>query len=375
MNLKKSSASVFSRTPAALWALALGAFGIGMTEFVAIGLLPLVASDFGVPIPLAGWVVSAYALGVLAGAPLMTVLGVRMPRKRMLTLLMVVFTVGNLLTAVAPAFGVLLAGRIVTSFTHGAFFGIGSVVAAELVGPARRSAAVAFMFTGLTVANLAGVPLITWLGNTAGWRATFLAIAAIGVVVVLAIVRLVPALPRPAGVHLRRELSALANAGALLAMLMTLLGFGGVFAAITYLAPMMTELAGFTPAGITWLLVVLGVGMVIGNWAGGKLADRALMPTVLASLAALTVALAAFAFTAHSQPLAAINVFLIGALGFATVPPLQTRVLDQASDAPTLASALNIGAFNMGNAVAAWLAGAAIDAGFGYTSASWVGPP
>jgi len=356
-----------------LWALALGVFGVGVTEFVPVGLLPQVAADFGVTIPIAGWVVSAYAAGVLLGAPLMTMLGVRVPRKRMLMLLMIVFTTGNLLTALAPSFEVMIAGRVVTSFTHGAFFGIGAVVAAELAGPARRSKAVAFMFSGLAIANLAGVPLGTWLGAVAGWRVTFLAIAVLGALTVATIGILVPHLPRPEGVNLRHQVKALGDVQVVLALLMTLLGFGGVFAALTYLAPMMTEVAGFAEGSMTWLLIVLGIGMFLGNWVGGKMADRALMPTVFTGLGALVLALVAFVFTVHVQPLAVVNIFVIGLLGMAAIPPLQTVVLHRASSAPTLASAINIGAFNFGNAVAAWLAGLTIGAGFGYASANWVG--
>jgi DHA1 family inner membrane transport protein len=353
--------------------LALGVFGVGVTEFVPVGLLPQIAAEFAVSIPAAGWVVSSYAAGVLVGAPLMTLLGVRVPRKKMLVLLMVIFTVGNLLTAFAPSFGLLLGGRVLTSFTHGAFFGIGSVVAAELAGPERRSKAVAVMFSGIALANLAGVPLGTWLGHELGWRATFIAISVLGVIMIAALATLIPHLPTPAGVRLRHEVSALGNPQVLLALLMTLLGFGGVFAALTYLTPIMTEVTGFGESAMTPILIVLGLGMFIGNWFGGKMADKALMPTVVGSLAALVVALFPFTFTSHQPVLAVINVFLLGALGMATVPPLQTLVLQRASAAPTLASAINIGAFNLGNAVAAWLAGFTIAAGLGLESAGWVG--
>lgn len=366
-------ASATKSKSATLWVLALGVFGVGVTEFVPMGLLPQLASDFGVSIPVAGWAVSAYAIGVLLGAPLMTMLGVRMPRRRMLAVLMGIFTVGNLLSAFAPTFEILLGGRVVTSFTHGAFFGIGSIVAAELAGPARRSAAVAFMFSGLAIANLIGVLAGTWLGAVAGWRVTFIAVAVLGALTLAAILTLVPALPQPAGAHLRREFRALGDVQVVLALLMTLLGFGGVFAALTYLAPMMTQVAGFPESSLWWILAVLGIGMVVGNWLGGKMADRALMPTVLISLLALALALAAFMFTLSTPALAVVNVFLLGAFGMATVPPLQTLVLDRAAAAPTLASAINIGAFNLGNAVAAWLGGLTISAGFGYASANGVG--
>ncbi|MDR3033618.1 MAG: MFS transporter [Kitasatospora sp.] len=353
--------------------MAVGAFGIGTTEFVIMGLLPEVASDFGVSIPTAGLLVTGYAVGVVVGAPLMTVLGTRISRKRMLMLLMVLFTAGNLLSALAPGFGVMLAGRIVASLAHGAFFGIGSVVAAELVAPEKKAGAIATMFTGLTVANIVGVPLGTFIGQQIGWRTTFAAVAALGVVGLLGIARLVPELPRPAGAHLRRELAAFKNAQVVLAMGMTVLGFGGVFAAITYIKPMMTEVAGFSEGSVTWLLVLLGVGMFLGNLLGGRFADRRLMPMLFTTLGGLTAVLALFTVTAHNEATAAVTLLLIGALGFATVPPLQKRVLDQAHGAPTLASAVNIGAFNLGNALAAWLGGAVITAGLGYTAPNWVG--
>ncbi|MDX3853215.1 MFS transporter [Streptomyces sp. AK02-01A] len=359
--------------PLALLALAIGAFGIGTTEFVIMGLLPEVASDFGVSVPTAGYLVTGYALGVVAGAPLMTVLGTRISRKNMLMLLMGLFVIGNVVSALAPVFGVMLVGRIVASLAHGAFFGIGSVVAAEVVAPEKKAGAIAMMFTGLTVANVVGVPLGTFVGQSAGWRVTFFIVAGLGVLGLLGIAKLVPDMPRPEGVHLRHELGAFRNVQVLLAMAMTVLGFGGVFAAITYIAPMMTDVTGFADSSVTWLLVLFGLGMVVGNLTGGKFADRALMPMLYTALGSLAVVLALFTLTAHNKALAAVTIFLIGALGFATVPPLQKRVLDQAAGAPTLASAVNIGAFNLGNALSAWLGGIVIARGLGYTAPNWVG--
>ncbi|MFI9742974.1 MFS transporter [Streptomyces sp. NPDC052494] len=359
--------------PLALLALAVGAFGIGTTEFVVMGLLPGIAADYGVSIPTAGLLVTGYALGVVVGAPLLTVLGGKVSRKRMLMLLMGLFVLGNTLSALAPSFGMMLAGRVIASLAHGSFFGIGSVVAAGLVAPDKKAGAIATMFTGLTVANFVGVPLGTFVGQAVGWRATFAGVAVLGVVGLLGILRLVPDMPRPEGAHLRRELRAFRNPQVLLAMAMTVLGFGGVFAAITYIAPMMTEVAGYSEGAVTWLLVLFGIGMFLGNLLGGRLADRALMPLLYVTLGGLAVVLALFTVFAHDKVLAAITILLIGALGFATVPPLQKRVLDHAHGAPTLASAVNIGAFNLGNALAAWLGGLVIAAGFGYTSANWVG--
>ncbi|MEW2296280.1 MFS transporter [Streptomyces sp. NPDC006743] len=359
--------------PLALLALAIGAFGIGTTEFVIMGLLPQVAGDFGISIPTAGLLVTGYAVGVMLGAPLMTVLGTKISRKRMLMLLMGLFIAGNLLSALAPTFPVMLIGRVVASLAHGAFFGIGSVVAADLVAPDKRAGAIAMMFTGLTFANVVGVPLGTLIGQSAGWRVTFAAVAALGVVGLAGIARLVPEMPRAEGVRLRHELAAFKNTQVLLAMAMTVLGFGGVFAAITYIAPMMTRVTGFADGSVTWLLVLFGLGMVAGNLVGGRFADRALMPLLYVSLSALALVLALFTLTAHDKVASAVTIVLIGAFGFATVPPLQKRVLDQAHGAPTLASAVNIGAFNLGNALSAWIGGLVIDAGFGYTAPNGVG--
>jgi len=310
---------------------------------------------------------------VLVGAPLMTVLGTHVPRKRMLMLLMGLFTVGNLTSALAPSFGVMFTGRIIASLAHGAFFGIGSVVAADLVAPQKKAGAIAMMFTGLTVANVVGVPMGTLVGQHFGWRVTFLAVAALGLVGLAGIARLVPRQPRPEGVRLRHELAAFRNVQVLLAMAMTVFGFGGVFAAITYIAPMMTHVTGYADSSMTWLLVLFGLGMIGGNLLGGRYADRRLMPMLYVTLGALAAVLALFTVTAHHKAAAAVTITLIGALGFATVPPLQKRVLDQASGAPTLASAVNIGAFNLGNALSAWLGGLVIAAGYGYTAPNEVG--
>ncbi|WP_330452859.1 MULTISPECIES: MFS transporter [unclassified Streptomyces] len=359
--------------PLALLALAIGAFGIGTTEFVVMGLLPEVAAEFQVSIPAAGFLATGYALGVVLGAPLMTVLGTKVSRKRMLMILMGLFIIGNVVTAAAPVFEVMVVGRVIASLAHGAFFGIGAVVAADLVAPERKAGAIALMFTGLTVANVVGVPMGTYIGQNAGWRSTFYVVAALGVLGLLGVARLVPEQPRADGVRLRQEIAAFRNVQVLLAMAMTVLGFGGVFAAITYITPMMTETAGFSTSAVTWLLVLFGLGMVGGNLAGGRFADR--RPTLLlrVSLGGLALVLVLFTLTAHNKIAAAVTLVLIGAFGFATVPPLQKRVLDQAVDAPTLASAMNIGAFNLGNALSAWLGGIVIGAGLGYTAPNWVG--
>ncbi|AZS73020.1 MFS transporter [Streptomyces lydicus] len=359
--------------PLALLALAIGAFGIGTTEFAVMGLLPDMAAGFGVSIPLAGYATTLYALGVVIGAPLMTALGTRFTRKQMLILLMGLFIVGNLLTALAPNFGIMLAGRIVAAFTHGAFFGIGALVAADLVAPQKRATALSLMFSGLTVANVVGVPAGTMLSQHFDWRTTFYAITVLGVIGLLGIVKLVPAQRAKAASPMGSELAVFRNPQVGLAMLMTILGFGGVFAAVTYLASMMTEVTGFAPSSVIWLTAIFGLGMVGGNLVSGRFTDRAMMPMLFVSLTGLALSLAAFTFTAHDKTAATVTIALIGIFGFATVPPLQKRVMDQAASAPTLASAGNIAAFNFGNALAAWLGGIVISAGLGYTAPNWVG--
>lgn len=359
--------------PLALLALAIGAFGIGTTEFVVSGLLPEVADEFGVSIPTAGYLTTGYALGVVIGAPILAIIGSRVERKRMLMFLMALFTVGNALSAVAPNFGVMLAGRIIASLAHGAFFGIGSIVASGLVAPQKRAGAIAMMFTGLTLSNVVGVPPATLLGQHAGWRITFGIIAGLGLLAMLGVATLVPRQERPERTAISHEFGAFRKPQVLLAMAMTVLGFGGVFTMSTYITPMMTEVTGFAPGSMTWLLVLFGLGMFISNLISGRFTDRALMPMLYTGLGGLAVTLALMPLAAHSKLAAIIAIPLISGFGFATVPPLQKRVLDHTADAPTLASAVNIGAFNLGNAIAAWLGGLVISAGLGYTAPNVAG--
>ncbi|QDQ15997.1 MFS transporter [Streptomyces spectabilis] len=359
--------------PIALLALALGAFGIGTTEFVIVGLLEEVADDLSVSIPSAGLLVTGYALGVVVGAPLMTAAGTRLPRKTMLAVLMAVFILGNLLCAIAGSYALLMTGRLVAALTHGAFFGIGSVVAANLVAPERKARAISLMFIGLTVANVLGVPMGTFLGQHFGWRSTFWVVTGLGVVGLLGILALVPPQPREDSGGLRSEIAVFRRGQVWLALAVTALGFGAVFASFTYIAPMMTKVAGFSDGSVSWLLVIFGVGLCAGNVVGGRLADRALMRTLSIALAALSAVLVIFVFTAHAQVPAAITLGLFGAAGFATVPAMQMRVLQKADGAPALASAANIAAFNLGNAVGAWLGGFAIDHDLGYTAPNWIG--
>ncbi|BCJ39702.1 MFS transporter [Actinoplanes ianthinogenes] len=359
--------------PIALYALAIGGFGIGLTEFVIAGLLPEVAAEFQVSEAVAGGLISGYALSVAVGAILLTAALGRIDRRRALLGLMVLFIAGNLLSAVAPTYGLMLLGRILAALCHGAFFGIGSVVAADLVPADRKAAAIATMFTGLTVANVLGVPLGTFLGQAAGWRATFWAIAGIGVLALIGIAALTPATPAPRGGSLLGEFRIFASVQVWLSILVTVLGFGGMFGAFSYLAYTLTGVSGFPAAAVPWLLIVFGLGLFAGNLLGGRAADRNLPVTLLALLAGLTLVLALFALGAGSQVAAVAGLLLMGGFGFATVPGLQMRILGHATQAPTLASGANIAAFNVGNAFGAWLGGLTITAGLGYRAPLWAG--
>jgi DHA1 family inner membrane transport protein len=357
-----------------LLALSIGAFGIGLTEFVIMGLLPEVAADFAVSEASAGWLISGYALSVVVGALLLTAATTRLPRKRVLLGLLVLFIVGNALSAVAGDYGTMMAGRIIAALCHGAFFGIGSVVATGLVPAARQARAVAIMFTGLTAANVLGVPFGTFLGQQAGWRATFWAISAIGVLALVGIAALVPAdSPAQQAPSLRRELTAFRNGQVWLSLIVTILAYGGMFGAFTYIAYTLTDVSGFAAAAVPWLLVLFGVGLFAGNALGGRLADRGIDRTLILFIAALLAVLVLFALLAADAAAAAVALFLMGGFGFGTVPGLQARIMRYASHAPTLASGANIGAFNVGNALGAWAGGLGISAGLGYTSPLWIG--
>ncbi|GAB1691090.1 MFS transporter [Krasilnikovia sp. M28-CT-15] len=359
--------------PLALLALAISAFGIGTTEFVIMGLLPEVATDLHVSIPVAGSLVSGYALGVVAGAPVLALAASRVNRRHALAGLMLLFVAGNLLCAVASNYPVLMTGRVVAALCHGAFFGIGSVLAADLVAPHRRASAIALMFSGLTLANVLGVPLGTALGQRFGWRSTFWAVTAIGVVSLVGLLLFVPADAVSRRETVRAQLAPLRRVEVWLALATTVLGFGGLFASFTYVAPMMTEVAGFAPGTVTWLLVLFGAGLCIGNVVGGRLADRFPARSLLVLLALLCGVLVAYRFTVASQAGAAFTLFLLGVVGFATVPGLQMRVIAEAGGATTLAAAVNIAAFNLGNAVGAYLGGVVIDARLGYAAPNLAG--
>lgn len=360
--------------PAGLIALALGAFGIGLTEFVIMGLLPDVAADFAVTEAAAGWLISGYALSVVVGALVLTAATTRLPRKAVLLGLIVLFIAGNVVTALASDYGLAMTGRIIAALSHGAFFGIGSVVAASLVAPEKKAGAIAIMFTGLTAANVFGVPFGTFLGQALGWRSTFWVISAIGVVALVGIAVLVPKLSTPEErISLRGELTAFRSGQVWLSLLVTVLGFGGMFGAFTYIAYTLTEVSGFGSAAVPWLLVLFGVGLVLGNGLGGRLADRSVDGTLLLFIGALLIVMTLFAAFAASGVATVIGLFLMGGFGFGTVPALQTRTMNYAGAAPTLASGANIGAFNVGNALGAWAGGLGIAGGLGYASPIWIG--
>ena len=361
------------KMPAGLIALALGGFGIGLTEFGIVGLLPDVAADLKVTESAAGYLVSGYALSVAAGALALTAAVSRYDRKKVLLGLMVLFIVGNLICAIAPGYSILLLGRVIAALCHGAFFGIGAVVAADLVPVKRRAAAIALMFGGLTVANVLGIPLGTLLGQQLGWRSTFWALTFIGVVVFIGLRLLVPSTPAIFKTNLRQEIGLFRRPQVWVSATVSVLTFGGVIGAFTYIAFTLTEVSNFPSSAVPWLLVLFGVGTFIGNFIGGKLADRAPVRSLTLLLALNTVVLGAFALTAHSQVMTIVLLFLMGAVGLATAPGLQLRMMEHAQDAPTMASGANIAALNVGNALGAWLGGLGLAAGLGYVSPLWVG--
>ncbi|MBY8826602.1 MFS transporter [Hephaestia mangrovi] len=356
-----------------LLALAVGAFGIGVTEFAPMGLLPVIASGLHVSIPVAGLLISGYALGVMIGAPLMTLTTGRVPRRTLLIGLAGIFTLGNLLAAVSTSYWMLLIARIITSFNHGAFFGVGSIVAAGLVPPQKRAGAVAAMFMGLTIANVVGVPLATWAGEHLGWRAAFWGIAALGVATIAALRLTLPALPVEDGGNAMAELRVLTRGRVLGALALTVVGSSAMFTVFTYIAPILREATHASLGFVTAMLVTYGVGLTVGNWLGGRFADRSVDRTLIVTLAALAAILIAFALLMPFGAPTAILVFLWGVASFALVPPLQVRVMTAAADAPNLASAVNIGAFNLGNALGAALGGGVIAAGLGYPAVALAG--
>ncbi|MBN8756036.1 MULTISPECIES: MFS transporter [Variovorax] len=360
--------------PIALLALTAGAFGIGTTEFVIMGLLLQVSTDLNVSITAAGLLISGYALGVAVGAPVLTIATRKLPRKTVLLALMAIFTLGNLACAVAPNYEMLMAARVITSLAHGTFFGVGSVVATGLVAPERRASAIAIMFTGLTAATLLGVPAGAWLGLHLGWRAAFWAVAVLGVLAFAVLAVFVPRSRTDAPLApLREELAVLVRPQVLLGLAMTVLGFAGVLAVFTYIQPLLTQVTGLSESAVSPVLLVFGGGLAVGNILGGKLADRATMPAVLGTLAVLAVVLGVMHWVIGTPWMAVAFVGLLGVASFATVAPMQLRVLEKASGAgQNLASSLNIAAFNLGNALGAWVGGVVIAQGPGLRALGWV---
>ncbi|MEV5317466.1 MFS transporter [Streptomyces sp. NPDC052687] len=360
--------------PLALLALAVGAFGIGTTEFVMMGLLPDVAADLRISIPSAGHLVSAYALGVVIGAPLLAAFTARMPRRTVLIGLMVLFVAGNALSAFAPDEHYLLAARFLSGLPHGAFFGVGAVVATTLVSPERKARSVSLMFLGLTVANIAGVPAATLVGQHLGWRATFLGVSAIGVAAIASLALLIPRdTAQTPATGLRGELAALRSLPVWLALGTTVAGFGALFAAYSYITPMLTDSAGYAATSVTFLLALFGVGATIGNLLGGRLADHAMRATLFGGLLSLAAVLAAFPLLMRTPWTAALAVTLLGTAAFVTGSPLQLMVMEKAAAAPSLASSANQAAFNLANAGGAWIGGLALAAGLGTTSPALAG--
>jgi len=363
-------AGISARMRFPLVALAVSAFAIGTTEFVVMGLLPQMARDLDVSIPSAGMLVSGYALGVVFGGPLLAMATARLPRKAVLLVLMGVFVLGNLLCALAPNYPTLMAARVIAALAHGSFFGAGAVVAGHIAPPGKRAQAIALMFTGLTVANILGVPAGTWLGQALGWRATFWAVVALGAAALIAIARYVPVLHDLAPPRLGRELRVLREPQVLLALGMTVFGFGGVFAVFTYIVPILTDEAGVASHSVGAVLVLFGLGATLGTLLGGRLADWKLMRALMIALSALCVFFLLFAATMHLKPFAIAGVFLIGFIGFIGGPGLQARSVQQAKDAPLLASTLNQSAFNLGNAGGAWIGASLLANGAAYP---WLG--
>ncbi|MET0936935.1 MAG: MFS transporter [Luteibacter sp.] len=353
-------------------ALAVGGFAIGTTEFASMSMLPLFAQGLGIDAPTAGHTISAYALGVVVGAPVMTVLGARVPRRRLLLILMAMFTVFNGLTGLSPNYHWMLVFRFLAGLPHGAYFGVAALVASSLVPANRRTRAVGQMFLGLTVATIVGVPLASWLGQAVGWRWAFALVAVLGVLTITAVAIFAPDTPADTNASPLRELSALKRSQVWYTLAIGAIGFGGMFAVYTYLADILISVTHMPLSSVPWVMGVFGVGMTIGNMVIPVFADRALMRTAGALLLWSMVILALFPFTAGNIWLLSLDVFFIG-IGGALGTVLQTRLMDVAGDAQGLAASLNHSAFNTANALGPFLGGLAIAGGYGWTSPGWVG--
>lgn len=364
--------------PLALLALTLGAYAIGTTEFVIVGLIPTIAADLGVSLPSSGLLVSLYALGVAVGAPVLTALTGRVPRKTLLVALMVLFTLGNVIAWMAPGYGSLIVARVLTGLAHGVFFSIGSIIATSVVPKEKAASAIAIMFTGLTVALVTGVPLGTFIGQHLGWRATFLAVAALGVIALIGSVLFVPRnLQRSEPATFGQQLSVLAQPRLLLVYAITALGYGGTFLSFTYLASILQDVTGFSANAVSGVLLVYGVSVAIGNLWGGRLADRrGPIPALKLIFALLAAVLFVLTFTAYNTWLVLLTVLALGAVAFGNVPGLQVYVVKQAQrfapQATDVASGLNIAAFNVGIALGASLGGLVVDH-VGLMHTPWLG--
>jgi len=371
-----------ARVRFALLALALGGFAIGATEFVAMGLLPNLAADLlpglyasspDAANAQVGWLISAYALGVVVGAPTIAAAAARWPRKQLLLVLLACFTLATIASALLPSFGLVLVARFVAALPHGAYFGIASLVAAELMGPGKRARGVAIVLSGLTIANVIGVPSITWLGQVAGWRTAYLAVAALFAVTFVAVIVAVPFQKGNSGATMRSELRAFGRLQVWLALLIGAVGFGGLFAVYTYVAPLVIEVTGLPALAVPLVLVVVGLGMTAGNFVGGALADRSVRRTMYLFFGVMLAALLLLAFSAETLPGLLIGVFLVGGSASALSPTIQTRLMDVAHDSQSIAAALNHSALNLGNALGAYLGGVVVAAGLGYLAPIWVG--
>lgn len=357
----------------AMVAMALGGFGIGTTEFVAMGLLNLIAEDFAISEDQAGHVISAYALGVVVGAPLITTLTGSIPRRRLALLLTAAFIIGNGLSVFAHSYWLLMLSRFIAGFPHGAYFSVTALIAASMAPNGKRGKAVALTGMGLSIATVIGVPVAQWLGSTFGWNAAFAMVAVIGMVTFVALWFTVPHMTLMPRTKPITELGALVNSQVLMTLAVGTVGFGGMFAVYTYISWTLTENAGFN-GDLIWIpLMVYGVGMVIGTYIGGVLADRNLEYAILGTLLSLVVVLSSFYFLSHNAVAGIINFGVIGLLGSTLVPNLQTRLMDVAGDAQTLAAALNHSALNMANAAGAAVGGAVIAAGYGYSTPALAG--
>lgn len=357
----------------AIIALALGGFGIGTTEFVAMGLLPNIADSVHVSEPTAGYLISAYALGVVVGAPLIAALTARMSRRTLLIALMVAFTVGNLATVLAPSYGWLIVSRFVAGLPHGAYFGVAALVAAHLAGPRHRAKAVGQVMLGLSIANVLGVPAAAWLGETFGWRSAFIVVVVVGFATVAALSTNLPSLQDMHATNPMTELGALRRSQVWFTLFIGIVGFGGMFAFYSYLNSTLTSLSGASVSVVPWALMLYGLGMVVGNIVGGIAADRNVTRAIFCGLLGAAAALATFSLVAANVWAALALTFLVAFASTTMLPALQTRLMDVAEDAQTLAAALNHSALNVANALGAWLGGVVIAAGYGYRAPSMVG--